>query len=469
MAEGQGLLLLLSLSLHPLRYVALRIVVVHQVVHHLAMSKDKMPDTKYLKLHRGSWYFQKRIPAHARHITQGKTFLIKPLETTKLSIAQKRRDVLLAELHQKIELTLAEDDRSIYQWRLSTLVNDSNPINARESAFNLDHDNPRATESDIKAANTFLYGTQYPEYGYSLKDGMKPYKEAKAQTLKSVKDLGKVDLAVASFLEATGLKDIPLTSITRKLVKQWITNLDKAGKTKKNYLSALRGIWNYAVDIEEIPEGNNPFDKHNISTKATQHYQPFTDIELSAIFADLMNQPRLHRRLIPMMGLVTGCRIEELCQLRSEDVKEEYGVPYISIREGKTKAATRLVPLHPWVATEVLQQAEKTKGDYLFPSLRTREDGIRSDALSKWFGRLKKKHGVTTREKAFHSLRVHMATALERGDVPEETATFILGHERIVSMSYGLYSKGKTIGQLYMAVLAAKFPQCVVAELPKAA
>jgi len=426
------------------------------------MSKDTMPDTKYLKLHRGSWYFQKRIPDHARHITQGKTYLIQPLDTTKLSIAQKRRDVLLAELHQKIELSLAEDERSIYRWRLSTLTNNPDQDNARDLALILDHDNPWAKEQDIQAANTFLYGKQYSEYGYSLKDAAKPYKAEKAKVLKSVKDLGKVDLAVTSFLESLSVKDIPLTSITRKLVKQWINNIDKAGKTKKNYLSALRNVWNYAVDIEEIPEGNNPFDRHNISTKATQSYQPFEDNELSAIFAELMSQPRLHRRLIPMMGLVTGCRIEELCQLRSEDVKEEDGVPYISIREGKTKAATRLVPLHPWIATEVLQQAEKTKGDYLFPTLTTREDGIRSDSLSKWFGRLKKRHGVTRRDKSFHSLRVHMATALERGDVPEETATFILGHERTMSQSYGLYSKGKTIRQLYDAVLSAKFPECVV-------
>ncbi|WP_257286518.1 tyrosine-type recombinase/integrase [Endozoicomonas sp. SESOKO1] len=429
-----------------------------------------MSDNKHLQLKRNVWFIHKRIPEHARHITGGSKFYVKSLGTSCIKTARIRRDMLLAEIHRKIEACEEDSDRANYLWRLSILQNDPNYEHAWErSQIIIDPDySERFNEADIKAANTFMYGTQYPEFGYSLKDAAKPYKEFKAQTLKSVKDLGKIDLAVTSLLFSMGLKDTPLTSITRKQVKHWLSQLDAAGKTKKNYLSALRGIWNYAVDLEEIPEGNNPFDKHSISTKDTQSYQLFADHELSAIFADIMEQPKVERRLIPMMGLVTGCRIEELCQLRSEDVKDENGVPYISIREGKTKAATRLVPLHPWIAGEVLQQAEKTKGDYLFPALSTREDGKRSDAFSKWFGRVKKKHGVTSRDKAFHSLRVHTATAFERGNVPEETATFILGHERNMSMSYGLYSKGKTISQLYDAVLAASFPDCVVPVMSEA-
>ena len=56
-----------------------------------------------------------------------------------------------------------------------------------------------------------------------------------------------------------------------------------------------------------------------------------------------------------------------------------------------------------------------------------------------------------------------MATALERGDVPEETATFILGHERTVSMSYGLYSKGKTVSvytELFTGSKQTLFGKC---------
>lgn len=392
-------------------------------------------------------------------------FFTKSLQTSCIRTARVRRDILLADLHTKIEACEQNTERANYLWRLSTLQNDANFENARAVADSIEYGNPRYTEADVRAANTFLSGIQYPEYGYSLKDGMRVYKAAKTKTIKTAKDLGKIDLAVSSFLFTHGKKDIPLADITRKQVKLWLNELDKSGKTKKNYLIFLRGIWNHAVDLEEIPEGNNPFDKHNVSTSDTQNYQLYTNKELLDIFADVRTQTKITYRLIPMMGLVTGCRLEELCQLRSEDVRVEDGVPYIHIRKGKTKAAQRDVPLHPWVAGEVQQQAKKTKGDYLFPSLPTRENGTRSDSMSKWYGRLKRKHGVTTRDKAFHSLRVHMATALERGEVPEETATFILGHERNFSMSYGTYSKGKTIKQLYDAVVAAKFPDGVL-ELP---
>ena len=433
-------------------------------------------DNKYLQLKRNTWYLHKRVPDYARALTGGSMIWVKSLQTSCIKQARIRRDMLLADLHTKIEALSGDTERANYLWRLANIQSKEQAemlldveANKKRIAAGVEPDLPlrlieATTEADIKAARNYIYDMQYPEYGYSLKDGAKAYRAFKAGSYKSTKDLSRIDLATKSFLFAISVKDIPLAQITRKQVKCWLSQLDMSGKTKKNYLSALRGIWNHALDLEEIAEGSNPFDRHNISTKATQSYQLFEDQELSVIFAELMSQPRLHRRLIPMMGLVTGCRIEELCQLRSEDVKEEDGVPYISIREGKTKAATRLIPLHPWVASEVLQQAEKTKGDYLFPALTTREDGIRSDSLSKWFGRLKKRHGVTRRDKSFHSLRVHMATALERGDVPEETATFILGHERTMSMSYGLYSKGKTIRQLYEAVLSAKFPECVVPD-----
>ena len=169
-------------------------------------NRGFMSDRKHLQLKRNVWFFHKRIPEHARHITGGVEILSKSLGTSCIKTARIRRDVLLAELHQKIELSLAEDERSIYRWRLSTLTNNPDQDNARELALILDHDNPWATEQDIEAANTFLYGKQYPEYGYSLKDAAKPYKEEKAKVLKSVKDLGKVDIAIASFLKSLTAK-----------------------------------------------------------------------------------------------------------------------------------------------------------------------------------------------------------------------------------------------------------------------
>ena len=54
-----------------------------------------------------------------------------------------------------------------------------------------------------------------------------------------------------------------------------------------------------------------------------------------------------------------------------------------------------------------------------------------------------------------------MATALERAGIPESTATWILGHERRLSMTYGLYSKGLALDQLSEAVEKIELPDWI--------
>ncbi len=55
---------------------------------------------------------------------------------------------------------------------------------------------------------------------------------------------------------------------------------------------------------------------------------------------------------LPLLGLYTGARIEELCSLYVEDFKVEHGVNVISINSDhdkklKSKAAERFIPVHP--------------------------------------------------------------------------------------------------------------------------
>ena len=45
------------------------------------------------------------------------------------------------------------------------------------------------------------------------------------------------------------------------------------------------------------------------------------------------------------LAFYTGARLEELCQLKKDDVTTEDGIPSFSIREAKTKAGVRIA--HP--------------------------------------------------------------------------------------------------------------------------
>ncbi|WP_257287650.1 tyrosine-type recombinase/integrase [Endozoicomonas sp. SESOKO2] len=477
-----------------------------------------MNDTRYLSLNYNTWVFKKRIPKPIRHLSNGSEFFIRSLQTSDLHLAKKLRADLLDWLEEELMLAIGakggatgsndarySSDKASYKAWLSRIKGHKEEDRSLEH-LDIESLYDKHGEPVVQAYRTVIDGTQYPEYGYSLKEALSDYKKFKSSTLKSTKDLGKADLAVSSLLKYLGKSDIPLTEIRRKSVRHWLDEFisgkvkggsNLSGKTKKNYISALMGIWKRAYDMEEIESttlaplttsstsngittSTNPFQGHSISTKDTQSYQLFNDSELKDIFiGTVLKEPLGARRLVPLLGLVTGARIEELCSLKIKDVTANAisRTLTLHIRDGKTKAAERIVPVHSSVSEELrawlnVQQQERGY-EYLFEGDLKPLNGIGgkwSHGLSKWFGRVKSKaiadsSSSSSRTKSFHSLRVHMATALERAGVLESTATLILGHERKVSMSYGLYSKGMSEEQLREAIESIEVPEFLTESL----
>jgi integrase len=163
-----------------------------------------------------------------------------------------------------------------------------------------------------------------------------------------------------------------------------------------------------------------------------------------------------YKYLLPRLGYMTGCRIEELCSLQCDQIvtDPDTAIVYLEVRTGKTSNAKRKIPLHDWLRDDVVTQRERLGSGLLFPSLTTqRNDGKHGDKASKWFGRLKKRLQIAGgRTRSFHSFRVHMATNLEEGGVEESTAVWIMGHTRHLTLTYGLYSKGVSIAKLKAAI-----------------
>ena len=100
---------------------------------------------------------------------------------------------------------------------------------------------------------------------------------------------------------------------------------------------------------------------------------------------------------LPLMGLYTGARLEELCQLSVEDVAEEAGIPYLIITDQrpnkrvKSKDSRRPVPIHPLlVEAGFLRYVERIRRqgkEWIFPNLHSDCKGKRSGNWSKWWGR----------------------------------------------------------------------------------
>jgi integrase len=160
------------------------------------------------------------------------------------------------------------------------------------------------------------------------------------------------------------------------------------------------------------------------------------------------------------LALVTGARLDELCSLRTSDVTKRPDGWWISIREGKTKAAIRDIPLHE-SAAHVLQRRRTSADGFLFSGLVPGgPDRKRSWNVSKAFGRYCTKLGLTDDGLVFHSLRKTFTEAMEAAEVPEPTTKIIVGHTR-TSLTYGHYSKGERVA-LRQAIRKLKYSRQVM-------
>ena len=145
-------------------------------------------------------------------------------------------------------------------------------------------------------------------------------------------------------------------------------------------------------------------------------------------------------------------RIEEACALTLETSDDGIFI----VADAKTTAGIRQVPVHPALAQLVGRLRDGSADGFLIPSTAAGKYGVRSDPLSKRFGRLKAALGFGPGH-VFHSIRKTVATQLEQAGVKESIAADILGHEK-KTMSYGLYSDGSSTGQKAEALAKVTYP-----------
>jgi integrase len=205
------------------------------------------------------------------------------------------------------------------------------------------------------------------------------------------------------------------------------------------------------------------------SKRADQERQAFTDDDLGRLFdsADYRDgHEKPYQHWLPYLGLFTGARIEELCQLDLDDVREVDGILCLDInargtdKRLKSKASERIVPVHPALLelgfAEYIAQLRAEGHSRVFPELKRRRDGYGHTA-SKWFARYRVRCGIGGRGKVFHSFRHTVADRLKQADVPGEKIAELVGHENS-SITTGRYGKRYRPAALLETVKMLSFP-----------
>jgi integrase len=249
--------------------------------------------------------------------------------------------------------------------------------------------------------------------------------------------------------------DLRLSQITDRMAVSFLDDYllgERAQKpmTRNTYAMLFSAVYKWA--IRRKMASWNPFEGQRIK-QAAVHYEPFTDQEIAALFADAKPEvaPAKHKTgtALPWACLIaayTGCRLEEVASLKAADIKETDGIWYFefcSNGNGKTKAATRAVPLHhELIDVGLLRYRDALpKASMLFPGLKGRSSkpGKLGPKLGDAFNWQRKRLGIVRPGVNFHSFRHTVGDRLRKAGVPEDDRAALLGHEdeRITSKVYG--------------------------------
>ena len=210
---------------------------------------------------------------------------------------------------------------------------------------------------------------------------------------------------------------------------------------------------------EYVPQ--NHFDGLSIQEKKFDKPRDiFTNKELHKIFDttpflnNTIRNPHRRNKLasffVPIIAIHTGMRLEEICQLRLEDVYKEGTVDIIRVtisKETKLKTVTsqRIVPIHENLKRvgflEYCNYMKKQKKERVFWDLTKSRDGYGRN-IGRYFMEYLRKVGVYEfQSKVFHSLRHSFITNLLQNGVREEVVNGLCGHKQ-KTMSTTIYFKG---------------------------
>jgi integrase len=270
--------------------------------------------------------------------------------------------------------------------------------------------------------------------------------------------------------------------VERRHVIAFRDSLVTAGKapgTVKKLLGLLGGMFQVAVEDGQFDVQMNPARDVKVrgvvgEAKARKH---FSVEELNTLFSSpvFVNGSRPAGGAgeaaywLPLLGLLTGARLNEIGQLRVADVKTENGVTFLHFtNEGegqrlkKGGKSRKRVPVHADLARlgflRYVEEMKKRGSDRLFPDLKADSHGHVTGRWSKWFNRyLDTVVGIVDRSKDFHSFRHAFKLTARACGIPEDQHDALTGHANVsVSRAYG-GAEGYPLGQLAKAMKRLRY------------
>ena len=252
-------------------------------------------------------------------------------------------------------------------------------------------------------------------------------------------------------------------------------------QTKLN--SRIIAMWNFLIDEYNDFVNDNVFKKTStskITIRKKDKKDAFTQEDMKVIFNPnnylgeiIDNQYQRTKKFIypyyfvPILAVHTGCRLEELCMMKTEDIIKVGNIWVYRLRETgeygdeetkvKTQSSERDVPLHP-VLVEILdfvkyvQFVQKKGHERVFHELPLNpKKNTYHKNVGRFFNeRYLKKVGIkpSDRKLSFHSFRHSVETHLTEKNVNPRYIDFLQGHAQ-EGVGGDVYMKGIPPEQLH--------------------
>lgn len=255
-------------------------------------------------------------------------------------------------------------------------------------------------------------------------------------------------------------------------------------KTVNSRLMCLNAFFNWAIKGDRYFQ-NNPFAHLQIKSHGnlSEKRHPFTLDELkivfqSPVFTGCMGEDRLKRLRsgdvivkdslywVPLIALYSGMRMNEICQLHLEDIKQEQGLFLFSINANepdkklKNHSSERNVPIHPEILAkgflDYVQQQKKAGYNRVFMDIHMGAHQSYASVFSKRFAYLLKSLGIKRTGLCFHSFRHTFIDGMRNVGVERAVIMRLTGHAP--PDVHGNYGHGYSLSTLHQAIEKLSFP-----------
>lgn len=303
--------------------------------------------------------------------------------------------------------------------------------------------------------------TDMPVKKYPLSKMIKQYMEFKEPewTPKTKMEMGGV---FRFLLELIG--DVDVTEITRQTVldlraklmrlppnlhkrypdqtiQQLLDRTDihaMSTKSVNKHVGGMGGVLRYCLDLGVVTVNYATGLKLSEKGRVDEERSSYHVDDLKSIVANLPRKPTFPERYwIPLIGCYSGMRLNEICQLYVEDVRQVEGVWCFSINGAKDKrlknqASERVLPIHPKLIDlgfiEHWEKVKKAGVPRLWPNLTWMDVHGYSNGFGNWYQRFNRRYVTNDPKKVFHSFRHLVTDTLKQVGIQDSLIAELVGH-----------------------------------------